>query len=138
MNPRIALDTNVLVRYLAQDDIRQSAAASRLIESLTPTRRAFISLVTLLESTWVMEGRYGANRSDIRAILHDLVAQECFELQEHDAVRDALQLFAQPGVDLHDALMLSLAKQRKAKVLTFDAKAAKKLGMELLVTTSLN
>ena len=57
----LALDTNVLVRYLAQDDRRQSAAATRLIEQrLTPADRGFISLVTLLETVWVMQSRYAA------------------------------------------------------------------------------
>ena len=130
----IALDTNILVRYLAQDDPRQSAAATRLIESLGPQRRAYLSLVTILETVWVMEGRYGASRREVRSILEDLLKQDAFEIQEADGLRDALGHFARPSVDLHDALILCLAQQRKAKVLTFDRKAAKHLGMQLLST----
>ena len=70
----IALDTNVLVRYLAQDDARQSAAASRLIEqTLNAANRGFISLVALLETVWVMESRYDADPSNVAAILADLL-----------------------------------------------------------------
>lgn len=135
---RIALDTNVLVRYLSQDDVRQSVAANKLIESLSSHKRAFLSLVTLLETVWVMEGRYGATRSEIRSILEDLLKQDGFEIQEADSLREALIHYARPSVDLHDALILCLAHQRKAKVLTFDKKAAKQLGMQLLNTDTLN
>ena len=134
----IALDTNILVRYLAQDDPRQSAAAARLIESLGPQRRAYLSLVTILETVWVMEGRYGASRREVRSILEDLLKQDAFEIKEADGLREALGHFARPSVDLHDALILCLAQQRKAKVLTFDKKAAKQLGMQLLSTEALN
>jgi predicted nucleic-acid-binding protein len=52
----LALDTNVLIRYLAQDDARQSALATEWIEQrLSAAEPAFISLVTLLETVWVME-----------------------------------------------------------------------------------
>ena len=134
----IALDTNILVRYLAQDDPRQSAAASKLIESLGPQKRAYLSLVTILETVWVMEGRYGASRREVRSILEDLLKQDAFEIQEADGLREALGHFARPSVDLHDALILCLAQQRKAKVLTFDKKAAKQLGMQLLSTEAFN
>ena len=51
----IGLDTNVLVRYLAQDDRRQSAAATRLIEALTVEDPGFIAHATLVERAWVLE-----------------------------------------------------------------------------------
>ena len=51
----IGLDTNVIVRYLAQDDVRQAAIATRLIEgSLSAEVRGFVSIVTLAEIVWVM------------------------------------------------------------------------------------
>ena len=54
-----ALDTNVLVRYFAQDDVRQSAIATRLLEDgLGAADRGFVSLLVLLETVWVMESRY--------------------------------------------------------------------------------
>lgn len=129
----LALDTNVLVRYLAQDDARQSAAATRFIEQrLGPTDRGFVSLVTLLEAVWVMESRYGADAALVANILSDLLETASLEVQDAGAVRAATQLYRKGGVDLHDCLIVGLAAQRKARVVTFDAKAAKRLGMELL------
>lgn len=129
----IALDTNVLVRYLAQDDARQSALATRLIEeTLSPSKRGFVSLVALIETVWVMESRFGADVPTVVGILDDLVDAASLEVQETQAVKAASRRYAKGGVDLHDCLIVSLAAQRKARVVTFDAKAAKRLGMDLL------
>lgn len=129
----IALDTNVLVRYLAQDDARQSALASRLIEqTLGPSNRGYISLVALLETVWVMESRYAADAATVAAILTDVLDTAALEVHEAAAVRAAVVLYQRGGLDLHDCLIVSLAEQRKAQVVTFDAKAAKRLGLTLL------
>ena len=129
----IALDTNVLVRYFAQDHTRQSAAATRLIErTLGPAKRGFISLVTLLETVWVMESLYKADAATVSGIVLDLLDTAALEVQDAAAVAQAVHRYEDGGVDLHDCLIVSLAAQRNAKVATFDAKAAKRLGMELL------
>lgn len=129
----IALDTNVLVRYLAQDDPAQSAAATRLIErTLSPTQPGLVSLVALLETVWVMESRYDASADTVAGILADLLDTASLEVQDAAAVRPATRRYAQGGVDLHDCLIVELAARRKARVVTFDAKAARRLGMDLL------
>lgn len=129
----IALDTNVLVRYFAQDDARQSAAATRLIErSLHADARGFVSLVALLETVWVMESRYRADAQTVTDIVIDLLDTASIEVQDATAVGKAIQRYAKGDVDLHDCLIVSLAADRKAEVVTFDAKAAKRLGMKLL------
>jgi len=129
----LALDTNVLVRYLAQDDAKQSAVATHFIEQrLGPAERGFVSLVALLETVWVMESRYDASAALVADIVGDLLDTASLEVQDAAAVRVALQRYRAGSVDLHDCLIVSLAEQRKARVVTFDAKAAKRLGMELL------
>lgn len=129
-----ALDTNVLIRYITQDDRRQSAAASRFIEQeLSPTRPGIVSLVTLLETVWVLEGRYGVERDPLCDLLDDLLATASLEVDEAPAVRQAITLYREPGVDFHDALIATLAAARGAQTVTFDAKASRRLGMRLLV-----
>lgn len=128
-----ALDTNVLIRYITQDDRRQSAAASRFIEQeLSPTRPGIVSLVTLLETVWVLEGRYGVERAPLCDLLDDLLATASLEVDEAPAVRQAITLYREPGVDFHDALIATLAAARGAQTVTFDAKASRRLGMRLL------
>ena len=128
-----ALDTNVLVRYYAQDDAKQSAAATRFIEQeLSATKRGFISLVVLLETVWVMQSRYAADDGLVCELLTDLMDTAVLELQDAPAVRKALLRFRKGDVDLHDSLIVSLAELRNLRVVSIDAKAAKRLGMELL------
>lgn len=128
-----ALDTNVLVRYIAQDDRRQAALAVRFIENeLSAESRGYVSLVALLETVWVMESRYEADRPTVAGILNDLLDTACLEVQDAESVRDATAHYRDGGVDLHDALIASLAGKRGAQVVTFDKKAARKLGMTVL------
>lgn len=129
----IALDTNVLIRYLAQDDKRQAAIATRLIEkTLSVTNRGFVSLVALLETVWVMEWAYGADAASIADIVSDLLDSASLDVQDSASVRDALVRFSSGGVDLHDCLIVSLGARRAARTVTFDVKPSKRLGMELL------
>ena len=70
----IGLDTNVLVRYLAQDDAAQSAKATRLIEGeLTQRQPGFISLIVLVETCWVLKRLYGATPTELRETVNDLL-----------------------------------------------------------------
>lgn len=79
-----------------------------------------------------MESRYDADPSTVAAILADLLDAASLDVQDATAVRTAMLRYASGGVDLHDCLIVSLAEQRKARVVTVDAKAAGRLGMELL------
>ena len=58
----IGLDTNVLVRYVTQDDPVQSAKASSLIESFTATSPGFVSLVSVVELVWYYKAATNAPR----------------------------------------------------------------------------
>ena len=128
-----ALDTNVLVRYFTQDDQRQSAAASRFIEEeLSAARPGFVSLVTLLETVWVLESRYGLEPPGMCDLLEDLLQTSSLQVQDAPAVRRAIVPYRKGGVDLHDALIVALAAERGAQAVTFDAKASRRLGMRLL------
>ena len=68
------LDTNVLVRFLAQDDAKQAALATRLIEKqLNPTEQGFISLVVVAELCRVLSSLYGATTDELVATLEDFL-----------------------------------------------------------------
>lgn len=128
-----ALDTNVLVRYFAQDEERQSAVASRFIEEeLSVASPGFVSLVTLLETVWVLESRYEVEPPGLCDLLEDLLQPASLQVQDAPAVRRAIVPYRKGGVDLHDALIVALAAERGAQEVTFDAKASRRLGMRLL------
>lgn len=88
--------------------------------------------MALLETVWVMESRYHVDTQTVTDIVTDLLDSACLELQDAAAVGRAMHRYAEGDVDLHDCLIVALAEERKARVVTFDAKAAKRLGMQLL------
>lgn len=133
----VGLDTNVLVRYLAQDDPRQSAAATRLIEQgLTDRAPGYLSLVVVVELCWVLQRLYAASVQEVAQTLDDMLAMPVFVFQERDAVQAAVGLVrtrsgAQLG--LPDVLIAQLAMQAGCeRVFSFDKGAVRSAGMTLL------
>lgn len=90
----IGLDTNVLVRYLAQDDTDQSPRATRLMERLDEGNQGYVSLVALVELRWVLRRAYKVNRDDAAGIIRTLLDARELSLQEPEAVRRALTRLA--------------------------------------------
>ncbi|QJR14654.1 PIN domain-containing protein [Usitatibacter palustris] len=130
----IALDTNVVIRYLAQDEPRQSAAATRLLEkTLTAQNPGFICLVTLCEIAWVLEECYGADRDRIRAVVEGLLGTKQIEVESAELAWKALRAWQGTRADLSDAIIGQVGLAHGAsKVVTFDKAAAKLSGFELL------
>ena len=129
----IGLDTNVLVRYLAQDDARQSAQASRLIESFTPEQPGYVSVLTLAETIWVLEDVYGAGRERIVEVVETLLQTHSIVVGFADLVWQALARFRSGKADLADHLIERLgAKGGCSVTMTFDRAAARDAGMKLV------
>jgi predicted nucleic acid-binding protein len=110
----IAIDTNIVVRFLIGDDPEQAARARRLIE----TRRVLLISTVLLESEWVLRSGYGLERRSVVDKLRAFASLPNVELDEPDRVASALA-WAQGGMDFADALHLAAAKDCEAFV-TFD------------------
>ena len=127
------LDSNVLVRYLAQDDAEQSARAVRLIEKeLSEREPGFISLVVLVESCWVLKRLYGATPKELRETVRDLLDVRQFSVERRLCVSNALARLGDGTGDLADAIIAELAFEAGCeRIVTFD-KTATKLGMVLL------
>ena len=128
------LDTNVIIRYIAQDDPRQSAAATRLMEkTLTVEQPGFVTLVTLCEAAWVLAGCYAADRARIRSVLQGLLETRQIVVESAELVWRALRIWQASGADFSDALIGEVALAAGAtKVLTFDKAAAKLPSFALL------
>ncbi len=129
----IGIDTNVLVRYIAQDDPAQSKLATRLIENeCSPATPGYISLIVLVELVWVSESCYGASLADIAQIVRRLLSIRQLIIQEAEVVWKALRQFEGSKADFADSLVEQLALAAGcSSVMTFD-KAAAKAGMSLL------
>lgn len=127
------LDTNILIRYFAQDDAVQSAKASHLIERrLTPERQGFISLVTLAELVWTLNTGYGLSKPEIATILELLLAAPNLVLQNEQEVAAAMSALYE-GQAFADTLIAALGTWAGCtSTLTFDRKASRMHGFELL------
>lgn len=129
----IGLDTNVLVRYIAQDDPVQSARAEKFIETeCSESSPGFIGLVTLAELVWVSESCYAAKRTEIVNLLRRILGTKQLVVQGVETVWQALRLFETGHADFADCLVERIAAAEGcARTVTFD-KAAAKAGMTLL------
>ncbi len=129
----IALDTNVLVRYLVCDDVQQAEAARALLESLTTERPGYVCREVTVEFVWVLERAYGFSRDRIATILEELVATEGLVIEEADDVARAAFRYRAAGAGFSDLMVLAAAERSGAHPLyTFDKKAAQLEGVSLL------
>ncbi|MEQ1696963.1 MAG: type II toxin-antitoxin system VapC family toxin [Hyphomicrobiaceae bacterium] len=118
----IALDTNVIVRFLVKDDEAQAAQALRLIAS----QPVYLTLALLMETEWVLRKVYGYTAAQIHDAFELLVRLEYANFDHPASVRLVLDLFG-AGFDFADAVHLALAKPAQAFA-TFDKVLARLAG----------
>jgi predicted nucleic-acid-binding protein len=129
----ICLDTNVLVRYIMQDDPRQSPKATRLIESLDADRPGFVTVVSVVELYWVLTACYGLAGHDVKQALEALLRAKQIVVDRADQVLRALRVFDDGKADFADCLIERIASSGGCtETVSFDAGAAKYAGMSLL------
>ena len=123
----IGLDTNVLVRYLVQDDAAQAAAATALIEAeCTAHDPGWIDHIVLCEIVWVLESAYGYERRLIAAVIGQILATSEFSVELPEQVRAALAHFQRGVADFADHLIGRRNRDRGCEfTFTFDRKAAR-------------
>lgn len=111
-----AVDTNVLVRIVVNDDPSQSARAA---EFLRQQDRVFLAKTVLLEVEWVLRSAYRLGRREILAILRGILAMGSAEVEDEAAVVQAMRWYEE-GMDFADSLHLASAGPQRSFV-TFDA-----------------
>jgi predicted nucleic-acid-binding protein len=120
----IGLDTNVLVRYLTQDDPAQSRRANKLIaDSAARDESLHLSTIVLCEVVWVLRGAYAASKADILRTLSRILDTAQFTIEDADACREALASYGRGQGDFSDYLLG--ARNRRAgcsMTMTFDRK----------------
>jgi len=131
-----ALDTNVLVRYVVQDDTAQLGAAKRLIERFVAEGRPiFVPVTVALELEWVLRASFGYVKADVLQVLSSLLSAAELTFESERALEVALQLYREGSADFADCLHVALATQAGEQPLwTFDKGAARVGGARLLPT----
>lgn len=129
----IGLDTNVLVRYVAQDDPRQSPKATRLIESLTADAPGYVGVVSVVELVWVLSGCYGATKREICEVLETLLRTKEIVVAHTATVWKALRKFRHGKAEFADCRIERMADEAECShTATFDRDAARTCGMRLI------
>ena len=128
------LDTNILVRWLVDDDAGQSRRiAERLKSAARRDETLFVPLTVMLELEWVLRSRYAFAKPDILLALNALLETRELEFQVEPAIERALHACRQGTADFADCLHAAACwVEGKAPMLTLDAKAAKLVDAELL------
>jgi predicted nucleic-acid-binding protein len=130
-----ALDTNVLVRWLTDDDAKQSLVVANLLETTAKNdQRLFVPVTVMLETEWVLRSRYCFDKLSVTAALDALLGVAELEFQTESALEQALWLFKQAGApDFADCLHVALVTQSgHGPLLSFDERACKLEGAQLL------
>ncbi len=129
----IGIDTNVLVRYLAQDDPVQSVEATRFIESLTTHEPGFISVVAMAKTAWVLDRAYGLTTSEIAAAIEHVLQAEVLIVESEQEVFTSMIVLKEGRSSFADALIGALgAKAGCWHTVTFDRKASRISGFKTL------
>jgi len=129
----IGLDTNVLVRYIMQDDAKQSPLATRMVESLTAASPGFVPLVAIVELAWVLSSAYELSRSQVIVAFEALLRTKELVVQNGETVWKCIRLLQRSGGDFADCLIACSAEAAGCeKTMTFDRGAAKNGGMTLI------
>jgi predicted nucleic-acid-binding protein len=118
----IALDTNVLVRFLVADDAEQHRQAVASIErALASDAAVLITSIVLVETVWVLRRSYRLTRAEIAAVLHRLLSARQLELHGRDQVVRSLRRFEAGKGDFADYMIAEQAAAKGAEVVvTFD------------------
>jgi predicted nucleic-acid-binding protein len=116
------LDTNVIVRYLTQDDPRQSKRANAVIEkALAGEERLHVDTIVLCELVWVLRAAYQLDRATVAAALLQLIDAAQLSLDDRDLLREAAHRYRVGPGDFADyAIGLRSRAAGCDSTLTFD------------------
>ena len=128
----IGLGTNVVVRYLTQDDPQQSRRATQTFDhQLTTAEPGFLSVVTMVETVWVLDRAYGLATREIAAAVERMLQTEVLQIENEQEVFTAMIALKEKRGTFADALIAALGAKAGCKhTLTFDQKALRLSGVQ--------
>jgi len=130
----IAIDTNILIRFLVRDDTKQTDKVYKLFKNAEKQHEElYIPILVMLEVIWVLESVYEINRTDLLNALSKLILMPILCFENLSAIQSFILDAKDSSFDLPDLLIAHSAKLKSCeKVITFDKKASKHQLFELL------
>lgn len=122
----IGLDTNVLARYIVQDDAAQARAATSLIEGqCTAQAPGYVGVPVLVELVWVLTAAYRYEKSVVASVIRQILMTAELLVEDRETAWAALREFEAGSVDFADCLIARRNHERGcARTYTFDRRAA--------------
>ena len=129
----IGVDTNVLVRYLVQDDPAQSQRAIQFFEQeVSSTMPAFVPLIVLIETCWVLQRAYRVSKTELLDLIEQLMTTSEIVIENRAVVERATRRAAKTQCGIADAIIAASAEHADCdRTVTFDRRAVR-AGMTLL------
>lgn len=123
----IAVDTNVIVRFLVRDDEKQAETAYRRLKRAEANReRLFVPLLVILETIWVLESAYDKSRAEVLAAIQDMRQMPVFEFEKDEVLEHMVSDGRNGNADLADIIIAHSAQSCGCDAgITFDRRAAK-------------
>lgn len=122
----IGLDTNVLTRYIVEDDEKQARIATRIIDSCTAEEPGFVSHAVLIELTWVLSSCYDADKTALVAVIEQVLQTKQLIVEQGETVWHALDDYKKSSADFSDCLLSRINQEAGCTTtVTFDKDAAK-------------
>lgn len=130
----IGLDTNVLVRYIVQDDLAQAEAATRLIEErCTEQTPGFVGIPVLVELVWVLTVAYDYEREVVASVVGQVLRTAELIVEDGEVVWLALRDFEGGSADFADCLIAQRNHAHGCETTyTFDRRATRERHLSLV------
>ena len=132
---RAVIDTNLLVRYLTEDDLSKANDVKRLLlKAAQGDIRLLIPSVVIAELVWVLQSFYKLERSEIVPLLNAILHTHGVEVSDKTVVSDAIAIYRDEAIDFIDAWIVAFAKAAEVRAIyTFDRKHFKGIdGIEMM------
>lgn len=128
----IGLDSNILIRYVTQDDPIQSAKATEIIEQrLTEENPGFVSVVAMVETVWVLDRAYGLSTQEIATAVERMLQTAVLVVEDEQEIFTAMIALKEGKGSFADAVIAALGSRAGCScTLTFGRKALRLSGFE--------
>jgi predicted nucleic-acid-binding protein len=133
---KVVIDTNLLVRYLINDDQKKAAAVDNLLDkAIKGELRIVVPSVVIAELVWVLESFYQLEADAILELVEAIVNTSGLDVTDKSTVISALRLYRNRNIDFIDAWIIEFAKERGIKTIyTFDKKHFRNIeGIEITI-----
>ncbi|HVP77621.1 MAG TPA: type II toxin-antitoxin system VapC family toxin [Thermodesulfobacteriota bacterium] len=120
----VVIDTNLLVRYLTEDDPQKAKAVDALLNSARKGEiKILIPSIVIAELVWVLESFYKMTADDVAGLVEAILNTPGIDTQDKSVIKAALKLYRSKKIDLIDGWIIEFAKVKGAKkIYTFDKK----------------